>query len=374
VSELGLGTPDTRAVSRHVRRRRGHSALATVLALLIVVGLLGAVVYVGRNTLSGLFSGGGPDDYPGPGTGTVTVQVAPGDTVTAVSSTLLDAGVIATQQAFLEAAAGNPAATGIQPGTYELKLEMSAAGALGVLVNPDNRQVESVTVPEGLRLDETLTTLANATGLPVADFKAAATDPAIGLPAYANGGAEGFLFPATYEFEPDATPVEMLAAMVTRFNQAATTVSLEAGAAALGRTPLEIVTIASIIEDETSRVEDMAKVSRVIYNRLAIDMKLQLDSTVSYAVGSTGTVFTTEEERQVDSPYNTYRYAGLPPGPINSPGEAALTAALAPADGDWLFFVAVNLETGDTRFAKTAEEHQANVAILQQYCRDSDLC
>jgi UPF0755 protein len=95
---------------------------------------------------------------------------------------------------------------------------------------------------------------------------------------------------------------------------------------------------------------------------------------VSYAVGSTGRVFTTDEERQTDSPYNTYRYEGLPPGPINSPGEAALTAALAPEAGDWLYFVAVNLETGETRFARTPEEHQQNVAVLQEYCQGSDLC
>jgi len=376
VSELGLGTPETRASTRHVRRRRGHSAVATFLALAVVAGLLGAAAYFGRSALSGVFSGDeGLDDFPGPGTGAVSVQVSPGDSVTTIGSTLVEAGVVATQDAFLDAASGNPAATGIQPGTYELQLEMSAAGALGVLVNSENRQVEAVTVPEGLRLGETLARIAEDGGVPLADLETAAADPvALGLPAYADGHVEGFLFPATYEFEPDSTAAEMLAVMVARFDQAATTVSLEAGAAALGLTPLEVVTVASIIEDETSRAEDMSRVARVIYNRLDDGMPLQLDSTVSYAVGSTGTVFTTDEERQTDSPYNTYRYAGLPPGPITSPGEAAIAAALAPAAGDWRFFVAVNLDTGETRFARTAEEHGANVLVLQQYCRDSDLC
>lgn len=376
VSELGLGTPETRATSRHVRRRRSHSALATVLALVVVAGLLGAAAYFGRSALSGLFSGDDSvEDFPGPGTGSVSVHVAPGDSVTTIGGTLVEAGVIATRDAFLDAAAGHPAGTTIQPGTYELRLEMSAAGALGVLVNPANRQVEVVTVPEGLRLGETLTRLSDGADVPLAELEAAAADAAaIGLPAYADGNAEGFLFPATYEFEPDATAAEMLTAMVTRFGQAATTVSLESGSEALGRTPLEIVTIASIIESETSRAEDMAKAARVIYNRLAVGMRLQMDSTVSYAVGSSGSVFTTEEERQTDSPYNTYRYEGLPPGAISSPGEAALAAAMAPAAGDWLYFVTVDLDTGETRFARTPEEHQANVALLQQYCQGSDLC
>jgi len=376
VSELGLGTPDTRASTRHVRRRRGHSALATFIALAVVVGLIGAAAYFGRNALSGILpDGGGPEDFAGPGTGAVSVQVAAGDSVTTIGATLADAGVVATQDAFIDAAAGNPAAIGIQPGTYELRLEMSAAGALAVLVDAANRLVELVTLPEGLRLEEALNRLATGAGVTVPELEAAAADAAtIGLPAYAGGKLEGFIFPATYEFEPDATAAEVLTATVTRFGQAATDVSLEAGASALQISPLEAVTVASIVEAEASRAEDRPRVARVIFNRLAAGMRLQMDSTVHYAVGTAGDVFTTDEEREIDSPYNTYRAAGLPPGPIGSPGEEAMIAALAPAAGDWRYFVTVNLDTGETRFARTPEEHQANVTLLQQYCQDSDLC
>jgi UPF0755 protein len=91
-------------------------------------------------------------------------------------------------------------------------------------------------------------------------------------------------------------------------------------------------------------------------------------------VGDTGSVFTTDEDRDVDSPYNTYRVIGLPPGPIGSPGEQAMTSALEPADGDWLYFVTVDLDTGETRFARTAEEHAQNVALLREFCERSDTC
>ena len=113
----------------------------------------------------------------------------------------------------------------------------------------------------------------------------------------------------------------------------------------------------------------MAKVARVLDNRLAINMPLQLDTTVNYANGKTG-LTTTPQDRQNPSPYNTYVHPGLPPGPIGNPGEDAIKAVLTPAQGDWLFFVVVNPDTGETRFATTAEEHQANVAIFQQWLRE----
>ncbi|MGH3452955.1 MAG: endolytic transglycosylase MltG, partial [Nocardioidaceae bacterium] len=112
-----------------------------------------------------------------------------------------------------------------------------------------------------------------------------------------------------------------------------------------------------------------------IYNRVVAGDLLQLDSTVHYAVdGTTNRVFTSDEQRNIDSPYNTYRFPGLPPGPIDSPGEAALEAALNPTPGDWTFFVTVNLETGETLFATSLAQHNANVAKLQEYCESSDLC
>lgn len=334
---------------------------------MVVTGLLAAGAYFGRSWLKGL--GSSPEDYPGPGTGTVEVTVQTGDSLTAIGQTLADADVVASVQAFVRAAQDEPAATGIQPGVYALRRQMSGAGAVALLLDPSARQVNTVTLPEGLRLTESLQTIADGTGISLEDLTAAAADPsALRLPAYAEGKVEGFVYPATYDFPPDATAATVLGTAVARFDQSAEAVGLTAGAARLGYSPLQVVTVASIIEAEAVRPEDYAKVARVLYNRLAAGQKLQLDSTVLYAVGKRGGAFTTDAERATNSPYNTYRVSGLPPGPIGSPGDAALKAALAPAAGSWLFFVAVNLQTGEMRFASTLAEHQANVAILQQWC------
>jgi UPF0755 protein len=171
--------------------------------------------------------------------------------------------------------------------------------------------------------------------------------------------------------------------MFDRFGTAAQAVDLEAAAAERNLTPREAVTIASIVQREVRREEDMARVAQVVYNRLDGSCRsngipaglLQMDSTVHYAINDdSDSVFTTEQERRIDSAYNTYRNPGVPPGPIASPGEAALRAALEPAGGDDCYFSAVNLDTGETKFAVTQEDHEANVAELQGYCRESDLC
>ena len=124
----------------------------------------------------------------------------------------------------------------------------------------------------------------------------------------------------------------------------------------------------------TTRDEDYPKVARAIYNRLDDGMALQSDATVAYANGLSGEVFTTAEQRAVDSPYNTYANTGLPPGPIGNPGETTIDAALHPADGDWLYWVVVNLKTGETVFSNTYAEHQQAVEQLQEYCAHSDAC
>ena len=130
-----------------------------------------------------------------------------------------------------------------------------------------------------------------------------------------------------------------------------------------------MLTKASLVQAEAGTAEDMAKVASVLKNRLADGMPLQLDTTVNYANGKTG-ITTTPEDRQNPSPYNTYVHPGLPPGPIGNPGEEALRAVLTPAPGDWRFFVVVNPDTGETRFATTGAEHQQNVALFQQWLRE----
>ncbi|GAA2378607.1 hypothetical protein GCM10010404_38590 [Nonomuraea africana] len=227
-----------------------------------------------------------------------------------------------------------------------------------------------LTVKEGLRLSETLSLLASATGKPAKDFVRAAEDgEALGLPAYAKGRLEGFAFPGTYEVSPSASPGEVIAAMVTRFKRAAEDVELPEGARRLHRTPLEVLTVASIIQAETFDKRDMPKVARVIYNRLnrRPAMRLQLDSTVMYGLKTYG-VRATSKDLTSSSPYNTYRHAGLPPGPIGNPGVDAIEAALKPATGPWLYFVitdpgkrVMKFAASEAEFMELAEERAKNL-------------
>ena len=166
--------------------------------------------------------------------------------------------------------------------------------------------------------------------------------------------------------------------MVTRWQQAAEDADLEAAAEELGYTPGELMIIASLVESEVNRAEDRGKVSRVIYNRLEGDETaglLQIDATVNYALGRDLGLALTEEDLDVDSPYNTRKFPGLPPGPIESPGEAAIEAAANPADGDWLYYVTVNLDTGETKFTDDYDEFLRFKNVeLEAYCDGSDRC
>ena len=301
-------------------------------------------------------------DYPGPGTGDVAVTVKDGDTASAIGATLEKSGVVKTARAFAQAAAADPKGTTIQPGSYTLKSQMTAAGALALLLDPASRSVPHVTIREGLWESETFAILAKASGLPVSDYVAAAKDTAdLGLPAPAKGHLEGYLFPATYEFAKGSTAAEQLAQMVAKTMQVLTRLGVPV--ASMERT----LTIASIVEAEGRLAPDRPKIARVIENRLAARTRLQFDSTVSYGVRQRA-LTTTDAERANPNPWNTYVHDGLPVGPISNPGEASLTAALSPTAGPWLFFVTVNPATGETKFATTDAEHLQYVAEFQKWC------
>jgi UPF0755 protein len=236
-----------------------------------------------------------------------------------------------------------------------MKLQMSGESALLLMLDPASRAASRLVLPEGLRLEETVALSASATGLPAADFDQVLEDPEVlALPSWAESRPEGFMFPATYDLVGDENAEAILGALVERFNQSSNNIDLEARAAQAGRSPYEILTVASLLEGEVIP-EDFAKVAAVVYNRLEAEMPLQFDSTVSYALGL-DELELSKEQLETQSPYNTYQVKGLPPTPINSPGESALEAALAPAKGKWLYFVTVNPDTGETKFAKTYEK------------------
>ncbi|MFD9410207.1 endolytic transglycosylase MltG [Streptomyces sp. NPDC059989] len=214
-------------------------------------------------------------------------------------------------------------------------------------------------IPEGWRAPQVYAAVDRELKLPPGSTKSAVAAAGLALPAEAKGNPEGYLFPATYPVTSKSTPATLLAYMVRTANEMLATRAVADGGKAHGMTPYQTATLASIIEAEAESRADMGKVARVVHNRLAKSMPLQMDSTINYALNRS-TVDTTLSETRIDSPFNTYERQGLPPTPIDSPGLEAMAAAVAPTPGDWLFFVTV--KPGDTRFSATYEEHKKHVA------------
>lgn len=359
---------EVRERRRRPPRRSNRRWLVLLLAVLLVGGACYAAYGVLAPMVTGLFSQSAGEDYAGPGEGKVDVVVKSGETGEDIATTLRDAGVVKTRTAYLDAAAGDPKrAAAIQPGTYALLKGMRAQDAFDTLTDPANRVVNRTTVREGLWKAETFAALSKSTGVPVEDYEKAAQDAkAIGLPKEADGDVEGWLFPSTYEFEDKSTAEQQLKAMVGK----TVDVLEEAG---IPRDEWQrTLTIASIVEGEVNGDADRAKVARVILNRLDDGPPnyglLQMDSTVHFVAQERGKAGTTDAQRAADSPYNTYKVAGLPPGPIGNPGAASIQAAAAPAKGDWHFFVTVDPSTGETKFAETQAEHDRNVQEFQAWC------
>src|SRR3954470_126218 len=331
------------------RKKRRRRTWVTVLIIVVVLGTAGtsAWFFAVKPTLASLNA---PDDYPGPGTGSVSVRIPPGATGTDIATILASKGVVKTAKAYRAAADENVNSANIQPGTYALKQHMTAQSALQALLDPTSRLVKKLTIPEGSRLKDILAKMVSETGMKQADVRAAIKNPAaLDLPAEAKGNLEGYLFPSTYEVEPDTTAEDLLRQMVDN-----TVGQLDE----LGVQPKDVhrvLTMASLVQAEGRHPADMGKIARVLSNRIAKKQPLQLDTTVHYALGKF-TVATTEAQTRVASPYNTYLHLGLPPGPIGSPGLVAIKAALKPTPGPWIYFVATNPSTGETGFAVTEAE------------------
>ncbi len=338
------------------RRRRRRQGVARALAVLVVLGLTAALVAGGIHAVRTVFGSSAVEDYAGPGRGEAVVQIAPGDTAGDVADTLAAKDVVASRQAFFDIAADDPRSTSLQPGFYRVRTQMRAADALDLLLDRASRVVGRVTVPEGLTVAQTLETLAGGTDIPLEQYQAAAKDVgALGLPEYAQGQLEGFLFPATYDVEPGTSAPQVLTQMVDRFEQAAQTVGLLEGAQELGYSPYEVVVVASLIEREVRKDDEYGKVARVVYNRLEQQIPLGIDASVLYGVGKTAGGEVTAADLAQDTPYENRRRTGLPPTPIASPGEATLEGALNPVEGDILYYVLASKD-GTTFFTNDYQE------------------
>jgi peptidoglycan lytic transglycosylase G len=310
------------------------------------------------------------EDYIDPeGAADVVVEIPQGATTNKIADILLAADVIRTAKAFDRAAAADPNVRKIQYGLYKMRTQIPAKTALQMLLDPANQVKNQFQIREGLRLSEVLTAMAASTKVSEKDLKAAlANRKSLALPSWIGKSNEGFIFPDTYNLPLKPTAASVLKLPINQFKKTLQDLAFEERADSLGYKPYQVLTMASIIEREVFRDEDRAKVARVFYNRLEKGMLLQSDATVAFAAKKTGTVWTTPKERASNSPYNTYKHKGLPPGPITAPAKKALEAALNPADGKWLYFVPINLDTGETVFSETLAEHNAAKAKLDQWC------
>jgi UPF0755 protein len=351
---------------RHRRKRRRRRRFAPLIAIAAIV----AVVAVGFVLVRSVGNRLAVADYSGAPGALTRVRVAGGDGAAEVATAMQQAGVVKSSRAFVDAAKKSGQAGDIQPGVYQVRLHSSGQAAMAAILDPANRLVTKVTIPEGTTERQILATLASKSKLPAAQFSAAAADlPSLGIPdGFTAKIAEGFLFPATYQFDDGTTPDIMLQDMVTRFSGQIAQLNFVAKAKALSMTPTQVLIVASLIEAEAKFPEDRPKIARVIYNRLASGVPIGIDASNRYGLAVQGKN-PNSVTYQENSPYNVRINLGLPPTPVASPGTASLQAAIAPAVGNWTHYVVADAQ-GHHIFTST----EAEFAAAEQRCVTNGWC
>ena len=304
-------------------------------------------------------AGGGYDNFPvrviSESEKNVAISIPTGATGAEIAKILETAGVVASAESFFRAAVANPKAASIAPGTHALSLKISGKVALEQLLDP-KRITNLIKISEGAWNSEIFAQMA---ATKIWSERASQSAKSVLLPKGITS-LEGVLFPAQYSFAEGTSQLDALQSMVDKFNKVIDGIDFTDPEKKLDKQ--ELVILASLVQAE-GRTQDFAQISRVVRNRLALGMPLQFDSTVHYVMKSRGDIFLSNKSTKLKSPFNTYQNRGLPPAPIGNPGLAALKAAIAPADGDWLFFITV--APGDTRFTKSFSEFN-NWKLLYQ--------
>ncbi|MHA7176406.1 endolytic transglycosylase MltG [Arthrobacter sp. Sr24] len=361
VAEAGLPSRRTSRVSKRVRKRRRS------LVFLVILVLFGAVVYFAVQTVKPMLGGFTVPDYPGPGTGNVQIVVPEGATGRTVATELKAQDVVASEQAFLDALKAAEGSASLQPGEFPMKSQMKASDAVAVLLATDANRVHYAAVAQNLRLGETLKILAESTDLPLAEFEKLANQPAeFGLPPQAKN-LEGYLSPGEYRFPIETDAKSVVQELVTK-----TTSELTDSGVTDPSEQYRILTVASIIEFEGNEA-NYSKISGAIENRLnkpneETGGRLESDATVAYGLGIKSYELTAAEKADKSNLYNTFANPGLPVGPIGSPSVKAIEAAAQPESNPYYFWVTINLDTGETLYAATFAEHQANVGKYVAWC------
>jgi UPF0755 protein len=351
-------TRDSDAEAEADRRHRRRVWVVVALVVLIPLLVFGSIAAWFLYQL----------DPPGRSGETVEVRVDDGWSVSRIGDELVDHDVVGSSLVF-SVYSRLKSNSDFQAGTYQLRRDMGVRDAVSALEDGPHLDFSELAVPPGLQVTEVATRVGEVPGRSSEAFIAAVRSGAKRSkyqPA-GNTSLEGLLWPDTYRVADTDDEIDVLGSMVSEFEGHADALGLER-ATTQGRTPYEILTIASLIEAEAKVDEDRPLIASVIYNRLRENMKLQIDATVLYASGDPTKVTITADDLEMDSPYNTYVRDGLPPTPIGSVSDASLQAALAPADTPYFFYVIGDAE-GRHKFAETGEQHEQNV----QAARDAGL-
>jgi peptidoglycan lytic transglycosylase G len=311
------------------KRRRKSPAGRLVLVALLIVGVL-----YGLYLLASAVFGGGDE-------ASATVVVEEGDTLASVADKLEEAGIINSPTLFKLEARIKGESTGIKPGEYRLTPGEGSGEILKTLTSGDSDSTFSVTITEGLTLDQTAQKVAEQGSIPAEEFEAAAKKTDYGY-AFLDDPAiqttEGFLFPKKYKFEKGTDASQIVDRLLQQYSAETRDLDFAGAQKRFNLTGYELVTTASLIEKEAASPEERPLVASVIYNRIRAGMPLQVDATVQYAIGKPKDELSLDD-LEVESPYNTYKHPGLPPGPIASPGRESIEAALEPAETDYLYYV-----------------------------------
>ncbi|GAB3285272.1 hypothetical protein GCM10027449_30110 [Sinomonas notoginsengisoli] len=345
--------------SRRARRFRVLIGLTVALALFVGAALIGV------EFLKPILGIDHVKDYSGPGSGSVVVTVQAGSGAAAVASTLEKQDVVADAGTFLKAFAG--AGGSLHPGDYTFKKQMKSSDAAAILAGTGNEKVIYFALSAGMRVGESLDAIAKAAAADRKDLDALNSKPGdFGLPAKAKN-LEGYLAPGEYRFPVGTAAKDILGHLVS-----VTLDKLKADGVTDPSKQYDVLTVASIVQAEGGRA-DYGNVAGAIYNRLKSNAEtngyIQSDATVTYGLGKKSYHITDQEKADKGNPYNTYANSGLPAGPIGSPGATAIDAASKPTSNDYLYWVTVNLDTGETKFSKTYAEHQGYAQQYEQWCQ-----
>ncbi|MBT2493630.1 endolytic transglycosylase MltG [Streptomyces sp. ISL-96] len=347
------------------KKKKSRNGTACLFVTVVLVGGVGGIGYFGYQFYQDQF--GAPEDFTGSGTGSVEVEIPKGAGLGQMGNILAKEGVVKSSEAFVSAATANRKAQGIQPGVYPMKKEMSAKAAVDLMINPSN--LNAIIVGEGWRNAKIYEEIDKKLRVDVGTTQEVAKEEykELGLPEWANDNSdikdplEGFLYPSRYEIGGKSTPKTVLKEMVARAKGNYASAKVEAESKRLGlESPLQLITVASLVQAEGKTHDDFRKMSEVIYNRLKptnteTNQLLQFDSALNYLKGQSEIEISEAEANSNMDPYNTYRQRGLTPGPIGNPGTEAMAAALNPTAEGWLYFVATD-GRHETEFAKTYPE------------------